>query len=159
MIGRRSRKLRSRRAARGTATIEAAITIPLLLLLVFATVELGRAFVQYTILANAVRNAARHVAGEALLGATQTVFISTNLLTEARNLVVYGNEAGTGTPRLPGLVPGQITVSDAGENNVLVTATYPYQPLFGATLPTLSTSAGPIVTAFNMNIAVTMRAL
>lgn len=154
-----SRQTSSRKRARGVATIEAAIALPLLLLLMFGTVEAGRAFVQYTVLASAVRNAARHAAGKALLGTTQTVFISPTLLTETRNLVVYGNEVGSGAPRLPSLATGQITVTDAGNSNVQVTALYPYQPLFRPRLPTLGAGGTGVSTAFNMQIVVTMRAL
>lgn len=139
--------------------MEAAIAIPLLLLLVCATVEISRAYIQYTVLANTVRNAARHLAGKALLGTTQTVSISIGLIAETRNLAVYGNEAGTGSPKLPGLSTGQVMVSNAGGNNVLVSAVYPYQPLFGAQLPTFGVRNGPISSAFNMQIDVTMRAL
>jgi len=159
MIGRRRKLTGKPGRERGVATIEAAVSIPLLLLLTFATVEIGRAFVQYTVLANSVRNAARHLAGKALLGTTQTIFISTALLTETRNLAVYGNEAGSGSPKLPGLTAAQVTVLDAGSNNVRVTATYPFQPLFGAQLPRFGVGSAPISTAFNMNIDVTMRAL
>jgi hypothetical protein len=147
-----------RHRERGAATVEAAIALPLLMFLMLAAVEIGRAFVQYTVLADASRNAARHVAETAMRG-TQRVTLSAALITEARNLVVYGNEVGTGTAMLPGLLPSQITVSDAGNNNVLVSAVYPYQPLFGARLPTFGATQAPITTAFNMNIAVTMRAL
>lgn len=143
---------------RGAATIEAAIALPLLLFLMLAAVEISRAFVQYTVLADASRNAARHVAEVAMRG-TQRVSISSTLTTEARNLVVYGNEAGTGTAMLPGLLPSQISVSDAGNNNVLVSAVYPYQPLFGVRLPTFGATQSSITTTFNMSIAVTMRAL
>jgi Flp pilus assembly protein TadG len=149
----------SARHARGVATVEAAIVLPLLLLLMLATVEIGRAFVQYTILANSVRNAARHLSGKALLGTTQTIFINAGLLAETRNLAVYGNEAGSGSPKLPGFSPGQIAVSDAGGNNVLVSVVYPYQPLFGVQLPTFGVTNDPISSAFNMSIDVTMRAL
>ena len=116
--------------------MEAVVTLPLLLLLLLVGVEFGRTFVQYTTLANAVRQSARLVASEALLGTTQTVFISPALITRARNLVVFGNEAGTGSPRLPRLVAGQVTIRDAGGNNVEVSVTYPYEPMFGPTLRT-----------------------
>ncbi len=62
-----------------------------------ATVELSRAFIQYTVLSDAVRDAARYAAGRALFGTTQKVTISTALITETRNLAVYGHMAGTGT--------------------------------------------------------------
>jgi Flp pilus assembly protein TadG len=141
---------------RGVATIEAAIGIPLLLFLMFAAVELGRAYVQYTVLADASRNAIRHVAEMATRG-TQRVTITDPLIAAARNLVVYGNEAGTGTAVLPGLQPNQITVVDAGNNNVQITSAYPYQPLFGPQLPTFRN--GAINSMFTMSIVVTMRAL
>ena len=159
MTRRRRNVTGSTKRERGVATVEAAMAIPVLLLLTFATVEVGRAFVQYAVLANTVRNAARHLAAKASLGTTQTVFISAALLAETRNLAVYGNEIGTGTPKLPGLSAGQVLVSDAGGNNVRVSASYPFQPLFGAQLPTFGTSSSPISTAFNMTIDVTMRAL
>jgi hypothetical protein len=149
----------SRRRSRGLATVEAVVTLPLLLLLMLVAVEIGRTFVQYTTLASAVRNASRHVAAHAMLGTTQTVWISPQILTSARNLVVYGNEAGTGSPRLPGLVPGQVTVRDAGGNNIEVSVTYPYQPLFGPNLRTFGAGSGSLPTAYNMRIDVTMRAL
>ena len=158
MSWRRARLTSSRRRARGVATIEAAITLPLLLLLMFVTAEISRAFVQYTILASSVRNASRHLASKALLGTTQTVFISPALLAETRNLAVYGNQAGSGLPQLPGLSIAQVTVSDAGGSNVLVSAMYPYQPLFSAGLPTLGIG-GPVSMVFDMRIDVTMRAL
>jgi Flp pilus assembly protein TadG len=149
----------SARRARGVATVEAAIAIPLLLLLIFATVEIGRAFVQYAVLANTVRNAARHLAGRALLGTTQTVSISPGLYAETLNLVVYGNETGSGSPTLPGLSTAQVTVSNAGANNVRVSAAYPFQPLFGTQLPTFGASSSPVSMTFDMRIDVTMRAL
>lgn len=144
---------------RGTATIEAAITLPLLLFLMFAIVELGRAFVQYTVLANAVRNASRYLADSALNGTTGVVVVTPALQAATRNLVVHGNEAGAGAAILPGLAPAQVTVADAGGNNVRVSALYPYQPLLGATLPNLGVGPSVIDMTFNMNVAVTMRAL
>ncbi len=70
--------------------------------------------------------------------ATQRINITPQLLTQAQNLVVYGNEAGTGTAVPPGLQVNQVTVIDAGNNNVRITAAYPYQPLFGPQLADLS---------------------
>jgi Flp pilus assembly protein TadG len=149
----------SARLARGLATVEAVVTLPLLLLLLLAGVEIGRTFVQYTTLANAVRQAARLVASDALLGTTQTIFLSPTLITRARNVVVYGNEAGTGSPRLPRLAAGQVTIRDAGGNNVEVSVTYPYEPMFGPTLRTFGAGTGSVPTAYNMRIDVTMRAI
>ena len=153
------RETAQRRAQRGVATVEAAIALPILAFLMLATVELSRAFIQYTVLSDAVRNASRYAAGAALFGTTQKVNISTQLITETRNLVVYGNQAGTGSAQLPGLTVQQVTLTDAGDNNVLVTALYPYQPLFGSRLPSFGVGGNSPAMTFNLTIAVTMRAL
>ena len=46
------------------------------------------------------------LAGKALLGTTQTVFISPDLLAETRNLAVYGNEAGSWIAEAAGPLDG-----------------------------------------------------
>jgi Flp pilus assembly protein TadG len=145
------------RHGRGVATIEFVAAAPLLLFLLVAISELGRAFVQYTALANTVRNSARYVAGQALNGSTGVVSVSSQLVDRGRNLVAYGS-TGTGTPILPGLAPGQVSVTNAGAGNISVSVVYPYQALFGATLPTFG-QVDPPSLVFDMGITVTMRAL
>jgi hypothetical protein len=77
---------------------------------------------------------------------------------EARNLVVYGNSAGNGSPVLQNLSPAQVTVSDVGGGQVRIDVSYPYQPLTGPTLPNFGLgSSTPL--AFTMQASVTMRAL
>ena len=81
------------------------------------------------------------------------------LATQGQNLAVFGNIAGTGAAVLPSLNVGNITVSeDTVNDNITVLAAYPYQPLFGAVIPTFM-GGGGISTAFTLNISVTMRAL
>jgi Flp pilus assembly protein TadG len=147
-----------RTASRGIATIEFVLAVPVLMLLVFAIAELGRAFVQYTVLANSIRNAARYVAGQALNGSTGLVSVSAQLQTQGQNLAAYGSIAG-GTPILPGLTPSQITVANAGNGNVSVSVEYPYASIFGATLPNFGFSGDPISLVFDMTAAATLRAL
>jgi hypothetical protein len=77
----------------GVAIIEFALILPLLLLLAMTVTEFGRALYQYDLLAKSVRDAARYLSVQAT--GTHTA--------EARNLVVYGNTAGTGTPLAVGL--------------------------------------------------------
>ncbi len=84
--------------------------------------------------------------------------LSPALDTQTRNLVVYGNQTGTGTAQLPGLTLQQVTLDDAGSNNIRVTALYPFQPLFGTRLPALVGGTQNTLT-FNMSIVVTMTAL
>ena len=142
----------------GVATIEMVIVMPVLLLLLLGVAELGKAFVQYNTLNKSVRDAARQVAGLALLGTTGTVLITPNLVADAKNLVVYGNVAGSGSPRLPALSVNHVSVSDAGNNLVLVQANYPYDPIFGPVLETFGLSSGP-GTQITMTASVMMRAL
>jgi Flp pilus assembly protein TadG len=81
-------RLKSR--TRGIAVVETAIVLPLLFILLLAVGELGRAFIQYSRLSHRVHAAARHVAENALTGTTGIPSLSSQLLSEARNLVVFG---------------------------------------------------------------------
>ena len=83
--------MRSR--TRGTAAIELALMMPILLLLTLVTTEFGRAIIEYNTVVKSVRSAARYLA-------TRTPNTKTP---EAKNLVVFGNTAGTGPTLAPGL--------------------------------------------------------
>jgi Flp pilus assembly protein TadG len=112
----------------GVAIIELAITLPLLLFLMFATIEIGRAFMQYNTLTKAVRDGVRHLASSALYGQTGTILIDANLLTQTQNLVVYGNLNGAGTPVLPDFTAADVQATASSAEDIVVTATYSYQP-------------------------------
>jgi Flp pilus assembly protein TadG len=161
MISRRLPPLIHRRPrhSRGLAAVEFVITAPLLLLVLLACAEFGRAFVQYATLDYSVRNSVRYVSENAIIGTTGVVSPSATTITQAKNLAVYGNVAGTGSPRLPNFQTSQVTVSSPGGNNIVVSANYPYQPVVGSALPTFGFGGGPISLTFNMQIAVTMRAI
>ncbi len=148
----------ARRRCRGLAIVEYTIVVPICLMLVVATAEFGRAFWQYNTLTKAVRDGARHAAGHALQGSTGTVSISGSLSTETRNLVVYGRTIAAGSPLLPGLTTGQVSVTDAGAGTVAVTATYPYSPIF-AFVPRFSFGSNVNTSSYTLQVAVTMRAL
>lgn len=116
---------------RGVAVIETAIVLPLLLLLFVAVGELGRVFIQYSRLSHRVHAAARHVAENALQGTTGVPALSQQLLTEARNLVIFGGPTATGAPAVPGLNPNDIAVSVDTAGVVRVQLAYVYQPTVG----------------------------
>jgi len=153
---RRRNHPRTRQA--GVAALELTIALPLLLLIMLATAEIGRALFQYNQLTKGVRDGVRHLASYAILGTTGVVNISTQVRDETRNVVVYGNPLGTGTPLLPGLTPGQVTVADEGGGEISVWAAYPFTPMLGGQLPTFGIGP-PIDLTFTMNAAVVMRAL
>jgi Flp pilus assembly protein TadG len=147
------------RRARGVAAVEFVVTAPLMLLLMLACAELGRAFIHYAALSYAVRESARYVSEHSINGTTGVVSISPLTVTRARNIAVYGNIQGTGIKKLPNHQITQVQVVDAGGDNIRVTATYPYQPMLGPLLPDVAQGAGPIGLNFVMQIAMTLRAI
>jgi Flp pilus assembly protein TadG len=152
MDGRRKRQL-------GVAALELTIALPLLLTLFLAIVELGRAFLQYSTLSHAVRDGARYIAELAENGSTGLVVLTAADMAATRNLVVFGNTAGTGPALLPGLATGAVTVRNAGSNNVAVSATYAYQPIFAPGPPDLIRGGTFFSGVFNLRSEVIMKAL
>jgi hypothetical protein len=76
---------------------------------------------------------------------------------------VNGNVNGTG-PLLPGLTVAEITVTPVPAslpanpyNKIIVSAAYPYQSLFGASMPNFF--GGTIAANFTLSISTTMIAL
>lgn len=138
--------------------VEFAIVLPLLLLLILGVAELGRAFMQYNILTKTVRDGARHLAQYAPFGSSGTLNINAQLELETKNLVVYGNSLGLDSPLLADFSTGQVTVLDAGSENVRVDASYPYQPLYGPALTTFGFGSS-IPVGFTMQASVTMKAI
>jgi len=139
--------------------VEFAITAPVLILVMLAAAEVGRAFVHYDTLSYSIRNSARFVTEHAINGTTGVIDISAPVIEQARNLAVYGNAAGTGEAKLPNHQAIQFTVANAGNDNIRVTAIYPYQSMLGAVLPTFGFGSGSIPLTFNMRVVVTMRAI
>ncbi len=124
---------------RGSAAVEFAIVVPVLLLLVLGTVELGRLFYFQNTITNAARVGARTMAIEAPAA-------NPNAVTDAVSATV--NAAAVA----PALTSAQVTVSPAAcpppANNqvvyVTVTITYPIQQLTGflPVFPTALTGKG-----------------
>lgn len=139
--------------------IEMVAVTPLLLMLLLGISELGKGFMQYNALNKSVREAAREVARKALLGTTGTLSLSSDLIAEGKNLVVYGNVAGLGQPRLPDLAASHVSVTDAGNNLVLIQANYPYTPLVGPVLETFGYGSDPATNGITLTATVIMRAL
>jgi len=146
--------------------VELVMTAPILLLLLFGTVVFGEWLIQYSILNDAVRDAARYVAGKALDGTDGTLIQGadwTTLMSQGQNLAVYGNVNGSAGGNIPPVLPGLdvtniIVGQDPAALNITVSTTgYTYQSLFGASMP--SFFGGTIATSFPLSISTTMRAL
>jgi Flp pilus assembly protein TadG len=124
-LARRARRLA--RCERGTQLVELAIVLPVLVLMLGAAAEFGRFFYTYQTLARATRAGARYLTTESASGSSDV---------KAENLVVYGDETGTGTPVVSGLKPVQVRITRTGGTSAIperVTVKivgYRYQPLF-----------------------------
>ena len=90
-----------KRDDRGLQLVELAIALPVLVLLFAAAAEFGRYFQEYTTLAKGSRVSARYLATRCFNGADDL---------PAKNLVVYGNTAGTGSPIVNGLDTANVDI-------------------------------------------------
>lgn len=148
---------KSRRTQHGAALIELALITPMLLLLTFITTEFGRAVYEYNAVVKSTRDAVRYL----------SVQTPNTHITEARNLIVYGNTAGTGAPLARGLSLSNVpagtccTWQAAGANPIITTVTvrvssYAFHSMFPSVMGVVFTGAnGNIVFS---DITATMRA-
>ncbi len=143
---------------RGAILAETVVVMPILIFLVVLTAEVTNAFVDHNTLTKAVRNGARHVASNAVLGTTGVVQLQPQLIAEAQNLVVYGNITGGGVAILSGLAIGDVQVQDLGGNNIAVSASHNYSGILGPILPSFGFGADSSLT-HTLLASVTMRAL
>lgn len=123
----------------GSALIEFALILPFLLVLSVMTTELGRAVYRYNTTAKVVRDAVRYLSMQ-----TPGTHVA-----EARNLIVYGNTGGTGSPLDPALTAANVTAptwQTAGSGPLINTVTvrvtgYQFRPMvanmFGTTFATI----------------------
>ena len=130
---RRSRRLswlsRFRRYDRGLHLVEFSLVIPIMLILFGAVAEFGRYFYEYTTVAKAARVGARYLA-------SKSVASGKDYSGDAKNLVVFGNIAGTGAPVLEGLSANNVDIQYIGgpsgvpELVKVSIINYPHQSVF-----------------------------
>jgi Flp pilus assembly protein TadG len=123
----RLRIFRFARNERGVQMAELAIVLPLFLILFGATAEFGRFFYEYSTLAKATRAGSRYLVSAAVTGEEDAA---------AKNIVVYGNPEGKGSPVVKGLTTTNVTITRQGGTaslpqtiKVQITG-YKYQPIF-----------------------------
>src|SRR5687767_9988986 len=94
---------------RGVATVEFAATAAIFLLMLLAVFAGGYLFWVHNALVEATRRGARYAANECkadLEGCPN----SDTVLDRVRNVTIYGNPAGTGSPLIQSLQPENITI-------------------------------------------------
>ena len=107
-----SKVLSFKRDDRGLQLVELAITLPIIVLLFAAAAEFGRYFQEYTTLAKGNRVAARFLATGCATGGDDAA---------AKNLVVFGNTAGTGSPIVNGLTTNNVVIERRNQSGALTT--------------------------------------
>ena len=73
------------------------------------TLEIGRVFYQYNSITKSVRDGVRLISLYSLTDPSYTNIYQP----QAKNLVVYGNTNGTGSPLVPGLTTGMVSINTA----------------------------------------------
>lgn len=141
----------------GTALVEFAIALPLLLLLMLAVAELGRCLYQYNSLNKQVRNAVRYVSANARVGSTGVIDISDEVRSIAKHLTVFGSLSND-QELLPGLSIDDVIVEETTPEYVLVTVDYDYQPMISYALPTFGLG-DDLSLGLTLKASVVMRAI
>lgn len=156
----RALSLKNSRKQRGLAAVEATLVLPLILLLMLAIGEFGRALYQNATLTQALRGGALALDRMgSYVDNPQTRSDKENII---RNIIVYGNSQGTGSPVLPGLSKNDVIFSnileipaDSGNYYSQINVSYSWQPVFGSEFNTFV--AGPISLSFPLSTSMTVR--
>ena len=110
----------NRKSQRGQAIAELALQIPLMMLILFGAVELGRVFYVYHTLQKAVRGGASFLARSNNVEYCNPTDLT---LQDARNFIVWGNLQGLGQPVVQGLTTDVIQIlperKETGSTGVL----------------------------------------
>jgi len=116
---------------RGSTLVEFAIGVTVFVTVMFAVLEFGRALWVHNALSDAARRGARYA-----------VLHSAGSADQVKNIVVYGNDAGSGQPMLNNLTPANVNVvyNNFGLNDGTVSVSitgYQFQfviPIIGTTI-------------------------
>jgi Flp pilus assembly protein TadG len=106
-----------RSSEKGSAIVEFALGAMVMVFAFTGIFQYGYTFYQYSLLENAVRNAAVYAGQEAFPStAASGTNISSCYAARIGNMVLYGNPNGGSKPILPGLSTNSITVNMAASN-------------------------------------------
>lgn len=134
---------------RGTALLEMAMTLPLLLLVSVAIFELGRAYQTQQILTNAAREGARM--------AVLPDASASNIQTRVRAYLAMGQLANPNTATVNVSTTATMPMGAATVSASIVTVNYPFQFTVLAPVARLVSSRSTIPGAFTLTAASQMR--
>ncbi|WP_434703357.1 pilus assembly protein [Pseudomonas sp. Z1-12] len=123
------------RAQQGVALVEFTLVLPLLLLLLLAFGEFGRMLYQYNVLLQASRDADRFVASQAWNTTLGGITLNNTLLTQTKNVAVYGVPNAAGDAVVSGLTTANVEVVTEGIDHVRVTIKHTFSPVIGTVIP------------------------
>ena len=147
------------RQQRGIALVEFVIAAPVVLFIALAIAEMGNAIMQYNSMTQSLRDGARHLASIAEKGSAGVVALTAEDQSEVTNLVAYGTIAA-GTPVVPGLAPGNVSIEDLGNGLLAVRVSHAYQPLLIGGIPRVfNGGSGSVNNVLTMNAEMVVRAL
>jgi Flp pilus assembly protein TadG len=131
---------------RGNAMIEFAFAASVLIPLFLGTFQFGYTFYVYNLLSSQMRAGARYASLKTFQCSNATEI--TTFKTAVKNVIMYGNSAGTGNLIEPGLTAGQIDVEikDASGNDADATHVPSY-----VNVTTVNYSVNAVVTSFSFN--------
>lgn len=111
---------------RGQVLVEFALVLPILLSLLFGTMQFGYAIYTYNNLAKTVSDGARFASMRTYYGTCTAVCSSdTAFITAVKNVVLYGDPSPSGTPNpvVHNLASGNVVITVTAVNNVPATVT------------------------------------
>jgi len=138
------RSIRNRlRSRRGNAMVEFALSACVLFPLFIGTFQYGYTFYVYNLLCAHMRGGARYASLKTFQASHSDAW-----KTAVKNMILYGNSAGTGAMIQPGLTAAQIDVEIKDPNGNNADATHvPYY----VTVSTTNYSVDAVMTTFNFN--------
>jgi len=128
---------------KGSSTVEFAMIVPILLLLIFMVTELGAMFYRLNTVTKSVQIATRYLSDVSI---NHTVALSN---AQIKNMVCFGNIGGTGSVQIVSNCNTKLVVSitpPPASDHVMVSVTYPADWMLpNAVVSFLNLSGAPLV--------------
>jgi Flp pilus assembly protein TadG len=113
---------------KGTSTVEFAMLVPILLILIFMVSALGITFYRLNTVTKSVQVAARYLSDVCVYHSDTAKYCTTIEEDNARNLAVYGRTSDSGTVIVDGFTTANIVITEINDNlgnhHVQIVATY-----------------------------------